>query len=100
MRWLWFSVLAVLTALGAAGADGLSSAEIKEARKLHIAKCAKCHKLYDPAKYDDAEWSKWMTKMNKKAKLKPAQAELLARYLDTVRNPLQPAPNPAAGARR
>jgi len=51
-------------------------------RKLYVAKCAKCHKLYDPAKYSDAEWSKWMGKMTKKAKLTPEQTALLATYVD------------------
>ena len=90
----------MLVAFGAAGADGISDVEIKQARKLYIAKCSKCHKLYDPARYDDAEWSKWMTKMNRKSKLKPAQAELLGRYLETFRGPPPPAPNPAAGTKR
>ena len=87
MRWKWFMTAAMLVAFGSAGATGLSDPEIKEARKLYISKCAKCHKLYDPANYDDAEWSKWMSKMSKKAKLKPVPAELLARYLDAVRKP-------------
>lgn len=100
MRWICFIGAVMLVAFGAAGADGISDVEIKEARKLYIAKCAKCHKLYDPARYDDAEWSKWMTKMNRKSKLKPAQAELLGRYLETFRGPLHPAPNAAAGTKR
>ena len=53
-----------------------------EGRKLYEIKCAKCHKFYDPAKYSDEEWSKWMGKMTKKAKLKPEQAELLTHYID------------------
>ena len=100
MRWILFTVAAGLVAFGAAGAEVMSAAEIKEARKLHIAKCAKCHKLYDPAKYDDAEWSKWMTKMSKKAKLKPAQAELLARYLNTVRTAAGTNAVPKSGSKR
>ena len=68
------------------GAEALfTGAEIASARTLCLNKCLRCHKFYDPAKYDDAQWRKWMTKMNKKAKLKPAQTELLARYLDTIR---------------
>ena len=51
-------------------------------RKLYVAKCAKCHKLYDPAKYSDPEWSKWMAKMTKKAKLTPEQSSLLAAYIN------------------
>jgi mono/diheme cytochrome c family protein len=50
-------------------------------QKLYVAKCAKCHKFYDPAKYSDADWQMWMTKMSKKAKLKPEQQEELSRYI-------------------
>ena len=85
MRWFWFTSVAALVALHAAGAAELSTTELKDARKLYTTKCAKCHKFYDPAKYDDEQWHKWMTKMSKKAKLKPAQTELLSRYLGTFR---------------
>jgi mono/diheme cytochrome c family protein len=50
-------------------------------QKLYVAKCAKCHKFYDPAKYSEADWEMWMTKMSKKAKLKPAQEAELSRYI-------------------
>lgn len=57
-------------------------------RKLYVAKCAKCHKFYDPAKYSDEEWAKWMGKMSMKAKLKPEQEQMLSRYInDTLRTP-------------
>ncbi len=69
----------------AAGADALTSSELKDGRKLYVTKCARCHKFYDPAKYPEAEWNSWMEKMSKKAKLKPDQKELLARYLNTFR---------------
>ena len=88
MRRLWFTSVAALVALHAAGAAELSPTELKDARKLYTAKCAKCHKFYDPAKYDDEQWRTWMTKMSKKAKLKPAQADLLSRYLGTYRTGL------------
>ena len=85
MRRLWFTSVAALVTLHAAGAAELSPTELPDGRKLYTAKCAKCHKLYDPAKYDDEQWRTWMTKMSKKAKLKPAQTELLSRYLATYR---------------
>src|SRR4051812_5062271 len=60
--------------------------DIMEAgRKLYTAKCARCHKFYDPAKYSDAKWRDWMDKMSKKAKLKPAQKQILSEYLETFR---------------
>src|SRR5882762_1094308 len=58
--------------------------ETSAARKLYVAKGAKCHKFYDPAKYSDAEWHKWMAKMSKKSKLTPEQSEMLSRYIDNT----------------
>src|SRR5262245_28873621 len=55
-------------------------------RKLYLNKCARCHKLYDPAKYSDADWQDWMTKMSRKAKLNPAQKETLVNYTDALRH--------------
>jgi hypothetical protein len=58
------------------------------ARKLYMTKCSRCHKLYDPRQYDDAEWSAWMSKMSRKAKLKPGQPEMIADYVDkALRHP-------------
>jgi cytochrome c5 len=89
MRRFLYSValLAALVATSslAARAADLSESELKAGRKLYLAKCARCHKFYDPAKYSDAEWHKWMEKMSTKAKLKPEQMELLSRYLDNYR---------------
>jgi len=76
---------------------GFSSEDITRAKNLYDAKCARCHKFYDPAAYKDAEWRTWMTKMSKKAHLKPEQSDLLSRYLDGFRNSpsKQDTPNPA-----
>jgi len=84
MRWRW---LLFLIGLALAGCSGPTSAtdgqdETAQARKLYVVKCAKCHKMYDPAKYSDEEWQKWMTKMTRKAKLRPEQAEMLSRYIE------------------
>jgi len=69
-------------------ATDLSANDASAGRKLYVAKCAKCHKFYDPAKYSDEEWAKWMGKMSKKAKLKPEQEQMLSRYIDdTLRTP-------------
>lgn len=64
---------------------GLSTEEQARARQLYAAKCARCHKFYDPANYSYSEWQRWMTKMSRKARLKPEQEQLLSRYLDTFR---------------
>ena len=100
MRVLLFTSVVALVALGAARAAELSDKELADARKLYNAKCAKCHKFYDPAKYNDTEWNTWMQKMNKKAKLKEAQAELLGRYLETYRTPLRTNATAVVGAKR
>ncbi len=70
-----------------AQAAGLSLQEAGAAASLYTAKCARCHKFYDPTSYNDADWRSWMTKMTKKARLKPDQQQLLSRYLDAFRAP-------------
>jgi hypothetical protein len=64
---------------------GLSTQEIADANALGTAKCMKCHGFYNPADYSQSEWDTWMRKMSRKAKLKPAQDELLRRYLAAFR---------------
>jgi cytochrome c553 len=89
---LIIGLLAVLTVASAVRASDLTAQELKDGRKLYTAKCARCHKFYDPARYSEPEWNKWMEKMSKKAKLKPDQKELLSRYLDTFRTSTTNAP--------
>ncbi len=69
----------------AAEAAGLRPQEVSDANALYVAKCARCHKFYNPADYDNAEWHDWMTRMSRKARLKPDQHELLSRYLQAYR---------------
>lgn len=73
------------TACGSAVATSLTPPEIAQARKLYVAKCAKCHKFYEPKKYSENEWQRWMDSMSKKSKLKPSQSELLRQYLEEYR---------------
>jgi hypothetical protein len=73
-----------LTAV-AASAAGFSAQEISAATSLYAIKCAKCHKFYDPMAYSDKDWEMWMSKMSRKAKLKPEQDTLLRRYLGEFR---------------
>ena len=61
--------------------------EIKKGREVYLGKCAKCHQFYDPAAYNDFDWNHWMGRMRGEAKLNGDQAELLNRFLRTVRNP-------------
>ena len=72
----------------AAAHAGMATADIARAADLYPLKCAKCHKFYDPSAYSDNEWSVWMTKMSKKSRLEPDEAEVLARYLNASRPPV------------
>jgi hypothetical protein len=85
MRVAWTILALGAAGLLTAGAGELSVKETRVAKKVYHAKCAKCHKLYNPGDYNAEEWRSWMGKMTRKAKLKPEQAELVSRYLDTVR---------------
>lgn len=84
MRHLVSTLALALTLVGARAAD-LSPAERRKASDLYDLKCAKCHKFYEPAAYSQKEWDEWMRKMSRKSKLKPAQEELLTRYLNEFR---------------
>jgi hypothetical protein len=87
-------VLLAMLGFGAGGcavpamAKDSPSNESAAGQKIYVAKCAKCHKFYDPAKYSQADWQMWMTKMSKKAKLKPEQEQILSRYIaEKLRSP-------------
>ncbi len=83
-------LIALLAGIVLAGRAGdLNPHEIKAAFKLYNAKCAKCHKFHDPAGYSASEWQDWMFKMSRKSKLKPAQEQLLTRYLEAFRKPVR-----------
>jgi cytochrome c553 len=65
----------------------VAAAPVDPGRKVYTGKCARCHKLYDPAKYDDETWEKWMQKMKSKAKLNDNQYRQLSEYIATMRPP-------------
>src|SRR4051812_20256115 len=90
-RIIFITCIAALAGLSVrASAAELSTEQEKEAHKIYINKCAKCHELYDPTKYTNAEWDKWMTKMKKKSKLKDEQFELLMHYTGDIRAGTRP----------
>jgi nitrate/TMAO reductase-like tetraheme cytochrome c subunit len=64
---------------------GLSTQQVSDATSLYAAKCMRCHKFYEPTDYSQQEWDTWLHKMSRKSKLKPAQEELLTRYLAAYR---------------
>lgn len=64
---------------------GWSQKDTHRASALYALKCGRCHKFYDPAAYSAEDWNTWMRKMSKKAKLEPAQEQLLSEYLSIAR---------------
>jgi nitrate/TMAO reductase-like tetraheme cytochrome c subunit len=52
-----------------------------QARQLYLSKCADCHSYPDLAYYEAGEWPKIMERMGRKAKVTPAEAELLLRFV-------------------
>jgi hypothetical protein len=83
-------VAALALAIAGVRAADLAPQERQRAKDLYEIKCAKCHKFYDPAQYSQKEWDVWMHKMSRKSKLKPAQEELLTRYLGEFRGDHRP----------
>ena len=84
MRWFCLLPIPLLALAGCASPEkATDSGDPNQiARRLYVAKCAKCHKFYDPSRYSDSEWQKWMGKMSKKSKLTPEQRELLSNYIE------------------
>lgn len=74
----------------AAGAAGFTAQDITVATALYVNKCAKCHHFYHPAQYPQQEWDTWMQKMSRKSKLKPAQEEMLTRFMNEIRRQSPP----------
>ena len=68
---------------GAPEAINLPGDASDPARQLYIVKCSKCHKFYDPAKYAAGDWTVWMRKMSRKAKLTAEEEKLIKEYVDT-----------------
>ena len=81
-RSLTIGLVALMSAAPAGAADPplLSAKELAAAKKLNAVKCVKCHEDYSPKRYAEGDWAQWMVKMNRKARLTPAQADLLQRY--------------------
>lgn len=83
----FFALMAPILAISAGGTNttALSPTELKAARKLYLGKCAKCHELHSPAAYTSSQWNDWLTKMNRPARLNPAQAMMIKRYTEMLR---------------
>lgn len=60
--------------------------------KIYIRSCGKCHEFYEPSKYTQAEWDKWMVKMRRKSKLKPVDFDEVLAFTQTLRSGKSEAP--------
>ncbi len=57
--------------------------ELQEGRKLYLNKCGGCHTLILPEKHNAKQWKYWVDTMQVKAKINPAEKELILKYLKT-----------------
>lgn len=64
---------------------GITLEDAKAGYQLYSEKCASCHHLYNPGKYNIAQWNNVLTKMFPKAKVTDAdQQKLIQDYLDAL----------------
>jgi mono/diheme cytochrome c family protein len=60
---------------------GITLAELSHGRELYVNHCASCHKLYRPGEQPADKWRALVGEMSERAKLPPADAETIVRYL-------------------
>ena len=60
---------------------GTTVAELAHGRELYVNHCASCHKLYRPGEHPADKWRALVGEMTERAKLPPADAETIVRYL-------------------
>lgn len=75
----------VIFAIALASTAGLTPKEAAAGRKLYVEKCCRCHKSYKIEKYPEPAWNMWRNQMIVKTRLTPEQADLLTRYLQSLR---------------
>ena len=63
----------------------LNEQDLGSAREIYRSKCSKCHEFYLPSSYTEADWSKWMKKMRRKAHLNERQFQLLSEFTAEMR---------------
>lgn len=64
-----------------ADAAGVPLDQLTSGRELYVSKCSSCHSLYNPARFNEAEWDKNLAKMQPKAKISDQQKKLIREYL-------------------
>jgi hypothetical protein len=55
------------------------------AAALHQNRCAECHRLYEPSDYSEEDWTSWIRKMKRKARLSLSETRLLSDYTQALR---------------
>lgn len=50
-------------------------------KSIYEGKCGKCHKLFEPKKYNAAQWTKWVNRMAPKAGLSAEEKDMVYKYL-------------------
>ena len=91
----WLALAAVLPACVAAlpfpqptdvgvaqgGWPGTTQADLERGRTVYLRRCASCHILHRPREVTPAKWPAVVEKMGPRAKLSPAEAADVLRYL-------------------
>jgi cytochrome c5 len=57
------------------------SAELAEGKSLYENNCAKCHELYDTKRFNGAQWSPILYRMQKEAGISDAEREKIYNYV-------------------
>lgn len=80
--------LAHATAADAARAEeqwpGTTVESLEAGRRLMTFRCTGCHGMKLPEKFSAAKWPKLLVDMQKEAKLKPEEKELIERFILTI----------------
>ena len=61
--------------------DPVLMATINEGKTIYESNCNKCHELFNPSKFNEQEWTKYLNWMAPKAKLTDAQKQTVFAYL-------------------
>lgn len=75
----------VIVAIMMAAAASLTPKETVAGKKLYTEKCGRCHKFYKIERYPEPAWNMWLNQMMAKTKLTQKEADLLVRYLQSLR---------------
>lgn len=80
-----FAIVCLLTARPSAAGTSWTHDEWEDAQAMHANRCAQCHRLYDPKDYSEEEWSGWLKKMKRQARLSLKETRQLSEYTHALR---------------